>query len=240
MPPLVSLCCISPTISKWLNATQFPLLKPHHILKKYQSYHIISYHQEISILKLIVGEISNLQLIISLININLKFHFWRNINLQHRISLYRDTPRETFIKEVANLWSRFPYWKSLYATYQQVCVHCPHGPQLHIQGKGLVPPLIKWWETATTACLSRLNCGGFLHTTCRVQSISQQQVHTPVVPSDQLANYQVNMTLCEVLWWKISRCITKILTPRRVNQIFFQRYHVKAEIRSFPTMYNTI
>ena len=73
---------LQPFPSDWMRPN-FHSLKPHHILKKYQSYHIISYHQEISILKLIVGEISNLQLIISSRNINLKIHFLEEYQIPH-------------------------------------------------------------------------------------------------------------------------------------------------------------
>ena len=37
----------------------------------------------------------------------------------------------------------------------------------------------------------------------------------------------------------LSQSVIKILTLHRVKKIFFQKYHKKAEIRSFPTMYNT-
>ena len=35
----------------------------------------------------------------------------------------------------------------------------------------------------------------------------------------------------------LSQSVIKILTLHRVTKIFFQKYHKKAEIRSFPTMY---
>ena len=35
----------------------------------------------------------------------------------------------------------------------------------------------------------------------------------------------------------LSQSVIKILTLHRVKKIFFQKYHKKAEIRSFPTMY---
>ena len=34
-----------------------------------------------------------------------------------------------------------------------------------------------------------------------------------------------------------SGCVIEILTLCRMNKIFFQKYHEKAEIHSFPTMY---
>ena len=37
-----------------------------------------------------------------------------------------------------------------------------------------------------------------------------------------------------------SGCVHEILTLCRMNKILFQKYHEKAEIHSFPTMYNTI
>ena len=47
----------------------------------------------------------------------------------------------------------------------------------------------------------------------------------------------LHTTLCEVVWWKLSRSVTKILTLCRIHEIFFQKYHVKAHEQSFPTMY---
>ena len=38
----------------------------------------------------------------------------------------------------------------------------------------------------------------------------------------------------------LSGCVHEILTLCRIHKIFFQKYHEKAEIQSFPTMYNTI
>ena len=38
----------------------------------------------------------------------------------------------------------------------------------------------------------------------------------------------------------LSGPVPKILTLCRIHKIFFQKYHEKAEIQSFPTMYNTI
>ena len=37
-----------------------------------------------------------------------------------------------------------------------------------------------------------------------------------------------------------SGCVIKILTLCRMNKIFFKKYHEKAKIHSFPTIYNTI
>ena len=37
-----------------------------------------------------------------------------------------------------------------------------------------------------------------------------------------------------------SGCVPEILTLCRIHEIFFQKYHEKAKIHSFPTMYNTI
>ena len=45
------------------------------------------------------------------------------------------------------------------------------------------------------------------------------------------------MTLCEVLWWKLSRSVTKNLTAYRFNSAGWGLDGMKAEIHSFPTMY---
>ena len=37
-----------------------------------------------------------------------------------------------------------------------------------------------------------------------------------------------------------SGCVNEILTLCRIHKIFFEKYHEKAFIQSFPTMYNTI
>ena len=45
------------------------------------------------------------------------------------------------------------------------------------------------------------------------------------------------MTLCEVLWWKLSRSVTKNLTAYRFNSGVWGLDDMKREIHSFPTMY---
>ena len=44
------------------------------------------------------------------------------------------------------------------------------------------------------------------------------------------------MTLCEVLWWKLSRSVTKNLTANRFNSGGWGLDDMKREIHSFPTM----
>ena len=44
-------------------------------------------------------------------------------------------------------------------------------------------------------------------------------------------------TLCEVLWWKLSRSVTKNLTAYRFNSGGWGLDDMKREIHSFPTMY---
>ena len=48
---------------------------------------------------------------------------------------------------------------------------------------------------------------------------------------------QIHMTLCEVLWWKLSRSVTKNLTAYRFNSGRWGLDDMKREIHSFPTMY---
>ena len=44
-------------------------------------------------------------------------------------------------------------------------------------------------------------------------------------------------TLCEVLWWELSRSVTKNLTAYRLNSGVWGLDDMKREIHSFPTMY---
>ena len=44
-------------------------------------------------------------------------------------------------------------------------------------------------------------------------------------------------TQCKDEFRNLSGCVTEILTASRINIVFFGKYHEKAEIHSFPTMY---
>ena len=44
-------------------------------------------------------------------------------------------------------------------------------------------------------------------------------------------------TQCKDEFRNLSGCVTEILTASRINIFFFGKYHEKAEIHSFPTMY---
>ena len=51
--------------------------------------------------------------------------------------------------------------------------------------------------------------------------------------------YRVNhdKTQCQDEFRNLSGCVPEILTASRIKKIFFQKYHEKAEIHGFPTMY---
>ena len=66
--------------------------------------------------------------------------------------------------------------------------------------------------------------------------------HVRIYPdiSDVQEDSGPDMTRSQYKGKYLSGCVLKILTLCRIHEIFFQKYHEKAEIQSFPTMYNTI
>ena len=52
--------------------------------------------------------------------------------------------------------------------------------------------------------------------------------------------YWVGMTGFKLMVTLQSGCVPEILTLCRIHKIFFEKYHEKAFIQSFPTMYNTM
>ena len=54
---------------------------------------------------------------------------------------------------------------------------------------------------------------------------------------EEMLQWNHLMTLCEVLWWELSRSVTKNLTAYRLNSGVWGLDDMKREIHSFPTMY---
>ena len=57
-----------------------------------------------------------------------------------------------------------------------------------------------------------------------------------VLPTTMFCLY-VRMTGFKLMVTLQSGCVIEILTLCRIHEIFFQKYHEKAKIHSFPTMY---
>ena len=112
------------------------------------------------------------------------------------------------------------------------------------------------WDCVPLPCLTRLNC---------FKVITQLNINRHGVPHHNVLNrchgpgsifkYQKTvlillprnrfekplqhlfMTGFKLMVTLQSGCVIEILTLCRIHEIFFQKYHEKAEIHSFPTMY---